>query len=285
MPFTINFQLRNFYKCRLGNNMFQYAAAYGIATKNNMRVMLPSVSVIAKTFKVDADMPENATGLCSTFPVLSELNSAWGMFIQSFSLEIYGNYSVCIQGYFQSYKYFNHVKNAIRKQFTSFNEDTRIKAVTILQKTKRYYSKSLNVTSVTVIGVHVRRGDKLSLGDIQFGNRVAPREYFVKAMDHFHSKYTNSIFVICGEDQTWARKNVQPIYNVIFLNKSSTPDIDLAILVMCDHMIMSIGSYSWWAAFLNVGEIVYYKDWVLPGSDLYKGFKHEDYFPPEWIPM
>ncbi|KAL3864849.1 hypothetical protein ACJMK2_006499 [Sinanodonta woodiana] len=269
---------------RLGNNMFQYATAFGIATEKNMRVIIPNVSLIAKTFNVDADMPENSTRICSTFPVFSEPNYAWAIHIQSFKFGIYGNYSVSIRGYFQSYKYFNSVKTVIKKQFMSFKEDTVIKANAILQEAKRYYLANLNMTNVTLVGVHVRRGDKLGLVESQHGHTVAPRTYFEKAMNYFYSKYNNSLFLVCGENQTWARQNLQPTYNMIFLNQSSTPDVDFAILAMCDHMIMSVGSYSWWAAFLNPGEIVYYKDWIIPGSYLSKGYKHDDYFPPEWIP-
>ncbi|KAL3864730.1 hypothetical protein ACJMK2_006387 [Sinanodonta woodiana] len=280
---------RTFYICplfmgRLGNTMFQYATAYGISTEKDLRVIIPSVSLIAKTFIVDADMPENATRVCSTFPVLYEPHNAWGIHIQSFSFGIYGNSSVCMRGYFQSYKYFNHAKNAIKQQFMSFKEETRIKAATILQEARRYYLANLNATNVTLIGVHVRRGDKLAGAETLLGQTIAPREYFVKAMDYFNSKYNNSVFIICGENQTWAKENIQPTYSVIFLNQSSTPDVDLAILAMCDHMIMSIGSYSWWAAYLNAGEVIYYKDWIIPGSYVSKGFKHDDYFPPQWIP-
>ena len=46
---------------------------------------------------------------------------------------------------------------------------------------------------------------------------------------------------------------------------------------MCDHLIISIGSYGFWAGFLNKGVVIYYN-----GDDKEP---HDAYVPQTWIPM
>ena len=61
--------------------------------------------------------------------------------------------------------------------------------------------------------------------------------------------------------------------------------VDLAIMSMMEHMIMTTGTYGWWGAWLANGRTVYYQKWPRPNSTLSKGFVREDFFPPYWIPM
>ncbi|KAK3591716.1 hypothetical protein CHS0354_019481 [Potamilus streckersoni] len=272
---------KKYYVCptfigRLGNNMFQYAASYGIAFDNGKRLLIAKQSLIATYFQVDANMTEDALQQCSTFPVYTSPN--WGIYNPPFSDGILKNDNIRTEGYFQSYKYFLQVKESIKKQFLSFKG--RTKALNILDKIRKKFSVKEEMTNFSLIGVHIRRGDK-----VYANNRLAPKEYFIQAMGYFTSKYENPVFVVSSEDIKWARNAVPSYYNAVFLSQSSTPDIDLAILSMCDHIIISVGSYGWWAAYLNRGEVVYYKSWIISGSDLDKDFKHEDYYPPEWIPM
>ena len=56
---------------------------------------------------------------------------------------------------------------------------------------------------------------------------------------------------------------------------------DFAILRRCQHMITSVGSFSWWAAYLGPyqtgGRVLYYDEWKRAhGEDV-------AYFPPEWV--
>ncbi|KAL3877170.1 hypothetical protein ACJMK2_034917 [Sinanodonta woodiana] len=256
--------------------MFQYSASYGIAFDNDMKLLIPKQSMIAMYFNVNAHMTEDAFNQCSKLPVYASPN--WGIYNRPFSDETSVNNSFRTEGYFQSYKYFLHVKESIKKQFRSFKEKT--KALNILYKIRKSFSVKTEIKNITLIGIHIRRGDKT-----KSSNNLATKEYIIQATGYFTSKYKNPVFVVCGDDGTWARNAVPSNYDAVFLKKSSTPDIDMAILSMCDHIIISLGSYGWWAAYLNRGEVVYYKNWIIAGSDLDEGYKHEDYFPPEWIPM
>ena len=58
---------------------------------------------------------------------------------------------------------------------------------------------------------------------------------------------------------------------------------DFVLLASCQHVIMSVGSFGYWAAFLAGGDVVYYKDHYVKGSWKSKGYRDRFQFPPEWI--
>jgi len=61
--------------------------------------------------------------------------------------------------------------------------------------------------------------------------------------------------------------------------------VDLAILSSCDAVVVSTGSFGWWAAWLADKTTVYYDDWPRRGSNMYKLFNASQYWPRKWIPM
>ena len=72
--------------------------------------------------------------------------------------------------------------------------------------------------------------------------------------------------------------------NVIY--SSSNDDLlELALLTLCDHTIMSVGTFSWWAAFLAGGDVVYYKNHILPNTRVGSFYNDTQYFLPHWKPM
>jgi len=54
---------------------------------------------------------------------------------------------------------------------------------------------------------------------------------------------------------------------------------------MCQHTVITVGTFGWWAGWLANGTTVYYKDWPRRGSPLAALARHADYFPPYWIPL
>jgi galactoside 2-L-fucosyltransferase 1/2 len=74
-------------------------------------------------------------------------------------------------------------------------------------------------------------------------------------------------------------------FKYIFLSTYTDPNIDLAILTMCDHTIITSGSFGWWAGWLAGGMVVYYKGFPKPNTSMGNCLNHSDYYLPNWIPM
>jgi len=94
------------------------------------------------------------------------------------------------------------------------------------------------------------------------------------------------LFIVCSDDPSWCLQNL-PTHRLRHAEFVSTEDpvVDLAILAMCQHTIITVGTFGWWAAWLANGTTVYFKDWPRPGSQLATATSHNDYFPPHWIPL
>jgi len=70
-------------------------------------------------------------------------------------------------------------------------------------------------------------------------------------------------------------------YNLIHLHGDA--NTDLATLSMTQHVIMSGGTYGFWAAWLAGGTTVYYSDFAKKGSKFDQDFCQVCFYPPDWV--
>ena len=60
------------------------------------------------------------------------------------------------------------------------------------------------------------------------------------------------------------------------------------MLASCDHVIMTVGTYGWWGAYLAGGDVVYYwdREQCLHDPPLPVEIKRpQDFFLPSWVPL
>lgn len=255
---------------RLGNMMFQMAGAVGIAqtlkytpaiSKNNPMVQyfnLTTVKVFPK--------PLNAT--------LKVHEGEWMKGNWTGKHPDYLCYNLTVSGYYQNWKVFNSTPEAIRDVFSIKPEH--------LNKAKSFLASNVP-ESRTVIGFHVRRGDYLLPYKQERGRVVADKNYTVKAMNFYRQRYKNAHFVVCSDDMKWCKENIQGP-DVTFSNFTQ-PIVDLGIMSLCHHMIITGGTFGWWGAWLSGGTVVYLNDFPRPGSPLDKGDFRKKYYPSQWIGM
>jgi len=193
--------------------------------------------------------------------------------------------SVFLSGFFQSWKYTRNVENLLRKHFTFLPK------IRQFVDEFRWSTRPPGWTVYVRVGVHVRRGDVLHADKMKFGYTTPDERYFAHAMRHFADRFSRVQFVVACVDADWCRRNFVDFamtlphrVNVTYVTPRSRGE-DFAIVASCDHVIMSTGTYGWWAAWLAGGTTIYYSDWPRNGSVLAKKFRYEDYFPPHWIGM
>ena len=178
--------------------------------------------------------------------------------------------NISLQGYLHNYKYFSHIQDVVRSMFV-FKSN-------VMETAKRFVSHRLP-NLITKIGIHVRRGDFLRADYIQDGRVVANANYISKAMTFYRKSYVRTHFVVCGDDVQWCRKNIRS--SDVTFSEFKDPVLDMAILSMCDHAIITVGTFSWWAGFLSGGTVVYLNDYPRHGSHLERFAPKEIYYPPE----
>ena len=252
--------------------MFKYAAVFGCGRRNDLIPLIPDYYFpLRSIFKLTAE--SGGIELLGMHNILEERDELSNTYDNRTEVLDGSTYLI---GFFQSWKYFRHHEDEIRKQFT-FHDDilTEAKEVltSILPSDYEYHA--------TLIGVHVRRGDMEYLKDI--GYSLADRRYLLRAMRFMRKRLGKVIFVVASDDPYWCETELK-MDDVVF-STASRSEVDLALLSLCRHTIITVGSFGWWAAWLAGGETIYYKNWPLPNTELYKKVSHEDYFPPKWIPM
>ena len=187
------------------------------------------------------------------------------------------NGNVCMYGYFQSYRYFMSYEREIRLQYRVI--DVYRERSRILLDALRALEPDLRLT---LVGVHVRRGDRVHSAQFNTLYRVASELYLRSAMRDFSANYTNVRFVMASDDLEWCRRIFGNTSHVLFV--SGTMDEDFSTLVACDHSITTVGTFSWWVGWLAGGVVTYYADHAPPSTYIYTNLSPRDYYLPEWIP-
>lgn len=225
----------------LGNQMFQYAAVYAASKKINAQ----------------CGFPNNKPNLFDIFNLSAkQVNHPQKMLYQEPSFT-YQNIpeidDITLAGYFQSEKYFKHIENDLRQEFTFKN---------IIQELNDKY-----------VSIHVRRGDYLDLKD---HHPLCSIDYYKQAMSYF----PNSKFLVFSNDLDWCKANL--VGENIFYSEGYSAEEDLQRMSLCEHQIIANSSFSWWASWLNKNTekvVVAPKHWFGPAKPL----ETKDLYCMNWI--
>lgn len=68
----------------------------------------------------------------------------------------------------------------------------------------------------------------------------------------------------------------------IYFADSGYREVDIALMTICNHTIISTGTFSWWSGYLNNGDVTRYGGWPALDSNLEKLVNITDYFLPQW---
>ena len=188
---------------------------------------------------------------------------------------------ICLQGYFQSYKYFEY-------------EFPYICELTGILERKREFEKECNQKELPIanISMHFRMGDYKHLTGI---HPIMPYEYYRNALGYLlpHVPENPTILFFCEkEDTEYVYENyilkLQEKYPQceFILADQSLPDWkQMLYMSLCDHNIIANSTFSLWAASLNENpnkKVCYPWIWF---TDYYtrqdRRFVY-DMFPPEW---
>ncbi|XP_063798604.1 galactoside alpha-(1,2)-fucosyltransferase 2-like [Pseudophryne corroboree] len=260
---------------RLGNKMGEYAVLYALAKLNGQQAyVLPTMhSELGKIFKIK--LPVLHQDIADRIKWKSYQLRDW---MSPEYSNISGQY-VKLYGTPCSWTFYHHIREEILREFT-FHDNIKEEANSYLAKLKG------DQKNVTYIGVHVRRGDYVQVMPKLRKGVVAGRDYMDKAMGYFRNKYKNPLFVVTSNGMDWCKKNIDnSLGDVHFAGDGleGSPARDFALLAHCNHTIMTIGTFGYWAAYLVGGETIYLTNFTLPDSPYLKIFKYEASFLPEWI--
>ena len=282
---------------RFGNNLFQYASAYSIARDTSRTVVIPEDAMFSLNAIVKGITAPVRT-LKSTDKIATITENGAGKYTPDLLRQSQNDISVCC--FLQSWRYFTNYRDEILEQFairdvlvsaaTKLKEDAinlHISSLTQSNQATDHDPQPITIENITVIGVHVRRGDFTSPVLNSRGYVPAPSSYFHMAMEYFRSRYDRTLFIVTSDHPAWSVENLMVSSNGVKIDDlhviTQPTNADFALLVSCDHIIMSVGSYGWWAGWLGGGTVVYYSGWPIPGTVSGDQYQQHDFFPPSWI--
>lgn len=263
---------------RLGNLLFNYAALRGIGAKNNLVPLLGDHFPPKSWFNLTAKFVSKRALPDSKFVKYEEHGRracAYDDRVENLPWK-----TTKLYGFFQSWRYFSNIEKELREELT-FDPNTRNTALTFI----REHVPSEVKNNYTLVGIHVRRGDILLDSFRNYGYTTAPPSYFHNAMSYFVKKFSNVLFVIASDDIQWCKENIDSKKFHVIYSEGHADYIDLAILAQCNHFIVSVGSFGWWAAWLANGITIYYDKWPKEYSQLEYHVDKNHYFPHHWLPM
>ncbi|KAM4703347.1 galactoside alpha-(1,2)-fucosyltransferase 2-like isoform 1-T2 [Rhinophrynus dorsalis] len=260
---------------RLGNQMGEYATLYALAIANGRQpFILPDMhNYLAPIFKITLPVLHN--NVASRIP----FREYW---IHDWMSEEYNHIEdkfLKFTGYPCSWTFYHHLRDEIRREFI-IHDYLKNEANQVLENIKGQRK------NVTYIGVHVRRGDYVSVMPNIWKGVIADKAYLDKAMGYFRQKYAEPVFVVTSNGMDWCKENIDNSKGDVFFSgdgNESTPGKDFALLVGCNHTIMTIGTFGYWASYLVGGEAIYLTNFTLPESEFLKVFHYDAAFLPEWI--
>ena len=254
---------------RLGNQMFQYAALKGIARNIGADIIIPNY-----TEAVDDGIGNKLrTELFDSFNLqvnVGLLNNGHAPVVGErffhFDEELFRLCPdhVSLQGFFQSEKYFKHIENEIRQDFTFKDE--------IIEPCKEMIESVVNP-----IALHVRRTDYVSNSA---NHPPCTLEYYEAALKHFGEDRNVIVF---SDDPAWCEQQEIFADDRFLISENSDNRVDMCLMSLCDDFIIANSSFSWWAAWLSNNsnkKVIAPVQWF--GTGYTKKNDTKDLIPDDW---
>lgn len=265
-----------------GNQLFCYACGYAVAKSSNRKLIIDTSQQDNDSFRLvdiiqlnivydDRITFKKGNGFLNRaiFNKIKLFGSV-GFFTKrikerqcySYQDDIfnYNKGNIYLNGYWQSYKYFEKYRAELLEMFTP---KVALK--------KKAIESSQNIR----VAIHIRRGDYISIGcNIDLS-------YYDNAIKYFNNTLPDKpIYYVFSDDIGFAKdfvKKYPDLEMLVVENDSDNQTIeDFYLMASCNHFIIANSSFSWWAAWLgqNTDKIV-----ICPEVDFWTG----DFYPTEWI--
>lgn len=243
---------------RFGNQMFQYAALKGIAANNEYDFCIPPSTNHLQPYEHQLFIPFDLN------VKVKELDCEYiqdELFCFNEGIFNYCPDDVSLIGYFQTEKYFQHIKEEIKKDFT-FKPD-------IFNTCKEAISNIKNP-----IALHIRRTDYIT----DPNHNTLSLDYYEEALKKFDSSREVIIF---SDDPDWCEKQKLFESDRFLISKDQDTYHDMCLMTLCEDHIIANSSFSWWGAWLAEGNKVIAPSSWFDGGNL-EHLNTKDLIPDTW---
>ena len=132
--------------------------------------------------------------------------------------------------------------------------------------------------------MHVRRGDYLLWPNKKFP-AVLDFSWYKSSMSYLKKKIKKPIFILMSDDLHYIRDIFKESKSLII--SKNIAEIDLSIMSLCSHGIMSPSSFAWWGSFFIKNNNLYKRPSYFIAPKFWAGHRSKKWFPKkfyfDWI--
>ncbi|MES2369170.1 MAG: alpha-1,2-fucosyltransferase [Pseudomonadota bacterium] len=178
-----------------------------------------------------------------------------------------------LMGNWQSERYFEHVADTIRADFSFKSAPRGLNAELAAQ-----------LENSNAISLHVRRGDIAANPASLAVHGLCSLDYYRRAVEYIATNVSKPVFLIFSDDMLWVRENLHLEFPCHYIehNKGLESYNDMRLMSLCHHHIIANSSFSWWGAWLNPRKD---KIVVAPERWFAAEFDSTDIVPSSWKRM
>lgn len=282
----------------MGNQMFQYALGRALSVKNGVPLGLDLTFLLDRTpipnftfrdydldiFNIEAtivskkDIPflyrKYSLGIFMRYldylrrklvntPGKEKRNCYFDQSIFDLESDLY------LEGWWQSYKYFEDISDLIRKDFTLKN-----KLPLHVENLREVIQKENSLC------IHVRRGDYVG----NSFHEIVGKEYYEEGIKKIKSLTKIDKIYVFSDDIKWCEENMKFEFPTMFVGEEYTgtkAEGHLMLMKSCKNFIIPNSSFSWWGAWLSDYKdkvVIVPKRWFADES-----INSDDLIPSGWI--
>ena len=288
----------------LGNQMFQYACGKAIATKLGVELKLDISLVNDRTprkdftyrdyelavFNIEDEIATeaevrkfipnlwNSSEIQRQFYKIKRILTQKVLYTEKLKFRYNSEIDTVrdnsyIYGYFQTERYFEHIRAELLERFRLKNQ--------VDEKNAALIKKMQTENSVSV---HVRRGDYTNSPF----SLLSVEDYYQKAIDFILEKVEVPVFYIFTNDPEWVEDNFKVLQinkSIVTINFGNQSYMDMILMSNCRHNICANSSFSWWGAWLNTNPnkiVVTPKSWFKSTEYVESIY---DLIPEKWLSL
>ncbi|UJR08143.1 hypothetical protein I4U23_012419 [Adineta vaga] len=280
---------------RLGNNLFTVASAYGLARLHSCNLFLkqPIIDELKSVFNFDFSslLISEATFISLSSNSQKPMSRMRKNIVCGYVIELTRPNAIPpgsifhLEGYWQAYLHFIKYGDEIRQNiFVPTPKILKTVSTFFLQLCQKKFNFTSQFSSenhqllkqqlaqmnqTTWIGIHIRRTDFLP---INFSSSDA---YIISAIRYYIARYPNAHFIVASDDKPYCNRLFYKQSNIFVTPSSFLLGDDLITLSVCQHSIMTGGTFGWWAGYLTNGFVVH-------DNQFPPGCENRAYYYPPW---
>lgn len=261
----------------LGNQLFIYASARGIASKHNIPLKFDAVSGSKRDFyrrgkpslhHFNTNIETASLYQCCervfgrirrglSRNICKYLRFKYRFYIEEpekikrFDERLLNNKPICdvyLDGYWQSEKYFKHIEAEIRQELvigTSHDAEN----IALAEKIRNENAVCVHARRLHGVG-NVANPQPLPL------IRSLGMNYYRNAINYIVKRVKNPVFFFFSDYPSWLQENIKIGHPVVFVTHNSVVGEtknyeDLWLMTQCKHYIIADSTFSWWGAWLS----------------------------------